>query len=123
VRAEARADRFEERDQLTRLEMLGAVERHVLEEMREAALVGVLLDRAGVDGQPHRHAVRGPRVLADEITDAVRQLAGFHGRVDRQRPRERELRGNRRLRGGHLRMGDDAERRQDNAKRDQQAMH
>ena len=39
VRAEARADRFEERDQLARLEMLGAVERHVLEEVREAALI------------------------------------------------------------------------------------
>ena len=64
MRAEARADRFEERHQLARLEVLGAVEGHVLEEVREAALIGILLDRAGVDGQPHRHALGGPRCSA-----------------------------------------------------------
>ena len=44
MRAEARADRLEERHQLAGLEVLGAVERHVLEEVREPALVVVFLD-------------------------------------------------------------------------------
>ena len=105
VRTEARADRFEERHQLARLEMLGAVERHVLEEVRQAALIGIFLHGAGVDRQPHRHAIGGPRILADEVAEAVRQPSGLHRRIDRQRSRQRELGGNRgwSLRRGHLR--------------------
>ncbi len=51
VGAEAGANRLEKRDQLTGLEVLRAVERHVLDEVREAALVGFLLKGAGVHGQ------------------------------------------------------------------------
>ena len=91
MRAEARADRLEERHQLARLEVLGAVERHVLEEVREPALIGLLLDGAGIDGQPHRHALGRARILPDEVAEAVRQLAGLHRRIDRQRPRQREF--------------------------------
>ena len=102
MRAEARADRLEERHQLARLEMLAAVEGHVLEKVREAALIGVLLDRAGVDGEAHRDAIGRTLVLADEIAEAVRQPPGLHRRIDRQRAIERELRRNRRLRRAWL---------------------
>ena len=66
VRAEARANGLEEPHQLARLEVLGAVERHVLEEVRQAALVGLFLQRADVHGQPHRDAIGRPAVLANE---------------------------------------------------------
>ena len=45
-----------------------AVERHVLDEVREPALIVLLLNRAGVDGQTHRDAIGRPRVVADEDT-------------------------------------------------------
>ena len=105
VRAEARADGLEKRHQLTRLEVLGAVERHVLEKVREPALVVVFLQRANVDRQSHRHALLRPLVLADEIADAIGQPSRLDGRVHGQRLGERQFRRNRRrLRGRcHLR--------------------
>jgi len=39
VRPEARADRLEVRHQLARLEVGAAVERHVLDQVREAELI------------------------------------------------------------------------------------
>ena len=56
-----------------------------------------------VDGETHRHAIGGPRILADEIAKPVRQPSGLHRRIDRQRAVERKLRRNRRLRRGRLR--------------------
>jgi hypothetical protein len=68
VRTEARADTLEEGDEFARLEVLRAVERHVLEEVRQAALVVLLVDRADIDRQPQRHATCRARVAADVIT-------------------------------------------------------
>ena len=73
VRPEPRADRFERRDQRSRLEMRAAVERHVLDEMREPLLVVGFLQRSGLDRQPQGHALLRPGVLAHEILEAVRQ--------------------------------------------------
>jgi hypothetical protein len=95
VRAEARADRFEERYQLARLEVLRAVEGHVLEKMREAALVRVFLNGARVDGQPHGDTFFRTVVVADEITQPVRQPPGAHRRVNRERAIEAKLGRNR----------------------------
>ena len=44
VRSEPRADRLEGRDQLTRLEMRAAVERHMLDEMGQPLLIVGLVD-------------------------------------------------------------------------------
>ena len=94
VRAEARADRLEERHQLAGLEVLGAVKSHVLEEVRKPSLIRLLLDRAGIHGQPHRDALGRARILPDEVAEPVRQPAGLHRRIDGQRSRQREFRRN-----------------------------
>ena len=57
VRAEPRADRLEIADQLARLEMRAAVERHVLEHVREPALIVGLVDRAGLHRQAQQRAI------------------------------------------------------------------
>ena len=62
VRPEPRADRFEIRDELPGLEVLAAVERHVLEEVREPLLVVGLVEGAGLHRQPEQHAAGGPRI-------------------------------------------------------------
>ena len=73
VRSETGANRLERRHQRARLEMRAAVERHVLDEVREPLLVVGLLDRAGLDHQPQRHPFLGPPVLPDEVLQPVRQ--------------------------------------------------
>ena len=85
VRAEARAGGLEERDQLAGLEVLRAVERHVLEQVREPALVVVFEHRAGLHGQPHQHPLFRARVLAHVVAQAVGQRADGHRRVGGQR--------------------------------------
>ena len=54
MRPEPGADRFEVRDELARLEMRAAVERHVLDEVREPLLIVGLVERAGLDREPQR---------------------------------------------------------------------
>ena len=44
MRSEPRPDRLEGRDELARLEMRAAVERHVLDEMGEPLLIVGLVD-------------------------------------------------------------------------------
>ena len=118
VRTKARADRLEERHQLTRFEVGAAVERHVLEEVREPALVVVFVDAAHVDREPHRHALGGPAVLPQEVAQAVGQPSHAHGRIDRQGGREGGRRGvagrpgGWRRGGSHLRPRRHRQRRQ-----------
>ncbi len=56
VGAERHAETSEGVDQVIRGELGGAVEQHVLEEVGDARLIGVLLTRSCVDRQPHLHA-------------------------------------------------------------------
>ena len=101
VRAEARAGGLEERDQLAGLEVLRAVERHVLEQVREPALVVVFEQRPGLHRQPHQHALFRAGVLAHVVAQAVGQRPDGHRRVGRQRAGEGDGRGGRRLRRQH----------------------
>ena len=48
MRAERHADRFEVGDELARFEVRRPVERHVLEHVREPALIVGFVDRAGL---------------------------------------------------------------------------
>jgi hypothetical protein len=57
---------------------------HVLDEVRQAALVLVFEGRPGVDGEPDVRALFRPRVAADVIGQAVLELAGANCRVDRK---------------------------------------
>ena len=66
MRPEPRAGRLEVRDQLAGLEVRAAVERHVLEHVREPLLVVGLVERSGLDRQPQQHALGRAPVLADE---------------------------------------------------------
>ena len=66
VRSEPGADRLERRDQLAGLEVRAAIERHVLDEVRETLLVVGLVNRPRLDGQPQRDPFGRLCVLADE---------------------------------------------------------
>ena len=85
VRPEARADGFQEAHELAGSEVLAPVEGHVLEEVGEAALVVLLEDGAGVDGQPQGHAMLGPAVAPDVVGHPVGQAAAAHRRVEGKR--------------------------------------
>jgi len=65
-------------------EMHAAVKRHVLEHVREPALIVFFIDRTGLHREPQHHAVLRLAVLANEIRQAVGQLAGPDCRVQRQ---------------------------------------
>ena len=73
IRAEAHADRLEVVHDRGLGEPLRAVEAHVLDEVREAALVVVLLDGARVDREPEVRALLGLGVLHHVVREAVRQ--------------------------------------------------
>ena len=77
-------------DQVLLGEVLAAVERHVLDEVGEAELVGVLDDRPDVDDQPELGALVGRAFCADVVAQAVRQVADRDARIDRDRRRERD---------------------------------
>ena len=85
VRPEPRARRLEIRDQLTALEVLAPVERHVLEHVRQAALVLGLVYRAGAHREPQQDAIGRTRVPADEVLQPVRQRPGADAGVHGQR--------------------------------------
>ena len=72
-----------------------AVERHVLDEVREAALVLFLEHRARVDDQPQLRARLRILVGADVVAEAVRQPSDRDLRIDRDDVLE--------LRGGDIR--------------------
>ena len=71
VRSKTRPDRLEVAHQLPRPEVRGPVERHVLEQVREAALIVGLVDRARLDGEPQHCAIFRKVVSADKELQAV----------------------------------------------------
>ncbi len=76
-------------DQFVLRELLGAVEQHVLEEVRTSHLRVVLERRSGVDDQPHVDTPAGVVVVADQVAQAVVQLADDDRRIgfgDRRQP-------------------------------------
>ena len=82
VRAEAHAERLHEVDDVEPREVERAVERHVLDEVRETALVLFLEHRARVDDQPQLRARLRDLVGADVVAQAVRQPADRDLRID-----------------------------------------
>ena len=66
-------------------ELGGAVEQHVLDEVRDAQLIVGLVDRADVDEQPHREVPAWAVVGSQVVGEAVVEGPDGHGRVDRQR--------------------------------------
>ncbi len=102
VGSQPRADRFEVRHQLTRLEVCAPVEGHVLDEMRETLLIVGLVDRPCTNRQAQRDAFGWTAVLTDEVFQAVRQRRGMDRGIERERVLwvERPRRGRRRLREG-----------------------
>ena len=68
-----------------------AVERHVLDEVREPALVVVLEHRAGVDHEPELGAALRLLVGADVVAQAVRQRADRDPRIDGNGSRQRNV--------------------------------
>ena len=83
MRPEPRAGRFEIRDELARLEVRAAVERHVLDEVRESLLIVGLEERPALTARRSDDALLRTRILADEELQAVRQRAGADGSVER----------------------------------------
>ena len=66
-------------------EMLRAVEAHVLEEVREAVLVGGFLDGADVGGEVEFRPALGQFVVTDVIRESIVKMAHAHGGVVRKR--------------------------------------
>jgi len=93
VGAQARPDRLEVREDLARLEVRTTVERHVLDQVGEAALIVGLHHRPCLDGKPHRDSLRRLVVLPDEVLETVRE----RGRSDCSVERHRRLQVDRRL--------------------------
>ena len=100
MRPEADPEPLQLRHQLGLGKGLGPVERHVLDEVRQPALVVVLLEAAGVDHKPELAASGRLLVLPDEVGQAVRQHPLLHLRVERQHCRR--VRRQRRLRDRRL---------------------
>jgi hypothetical protein len=123
MRAKPHADPLDEVHELLLLEAARPVERHVLDEVREPALVIPLEHRAGVHGQPQLGALLGARVLTDVVAHAVRQPADHELRVDRKSARGvGERRRNRggsapRLGGSEARSAEPARERRDSGER------
>ncbi len=111
VGAEPHPRRLQERDDLLLREVARAVERHVLDEVREAALVVVLEHRAGVDGEAELGAPGRLGVVADVVAQAVRQRADRDPRIDRHRDGQRRRLGRRRHRRRRLARGRSPRRR------------
>ena len=95
VGPEAHADGLEVAHELVLREARRAVERHVLEEVREPALVVVLEDRTGVHDEPELGALLGLGVPADVVAEPVRQRADDDVRIARKRRGARRVDGRR----------------------------
>ena len=83
VGAELDADGLAPAQQFVALEMLGAVEGHVLQEVGQSALVVVLLDGAHALGDVELGALFGPVVVADVVGQSVVKFADADIGVDR----------------------------------------
>ncbi len=62
-------------------EVFRAAKGHVLEQMRNALFVVVLIERAGVDPQPQRHLAGRRRVVLNLIAEAILQGADGDGGI------------------------------------------
>src|SRR5690606_18298312 len=71
--------------QLLLREVLRPVERHVLDEVGQTALVLVFENGAGVDDQPQLGALRGLAVHADVVAKAVGQCTRGDAGIQRKR--------------------------------------
>jgi hypothetical protein len=91
VRAEPHAERLHEARDLLLRKMLGAVERHVLDEMRQPALVFLFEHRPCLHYEPELGARLRKPVLANVIPQAVRQRANRDQRIDRNGLVERRV--------------------------------
>ena len=68
--------------------MARALEFHVLDEVRQPALIVVFEHRARLDDQPELRATRGLRVRPHVVAQPVRQRADDDLRIDRHRLRQ-----------------------------------
>ena len=83
VRAKSHTNRLEIFHDIIFREMCGAVKRHVLNEVRQAALILIFQHGTGIDHQPQFHAFFGLGVFADVVAQSVGQCAGLDRGIDR----------------------------------------
>ena len=86
VRAEGEAGALQELDQLARRQVLRALERHVLEEMGEPALLLGLHQRARLDHQAEADPIGGRATGSNGIAQPVGQPSPHHGGIVHQQP-------------------------------------
>ena len=91
MRAEPHAERLHEVRDLLLRKMQRAVERHVLDEMRQPPLVFVFEHRTCLHHEPKLGARLRQSVLANVVAQAVRQRANRDQRIDRNRLVERRV--------------------------------
>jgi hypothetical protein len=82
VRAEPHPERLDERGDVLPGKMLGTVEAHMFDEMRQPPLVIVFEHRAGVDHKAQFGATSRLRVRTNEVLQAVRKPADPDLRID-----------------------------------------
>ena len=82
ARPEPHPDRLQELHRFLLGKMRGAVEGHVLDEMRQPRLVAVFEDRSGIDDQPERGALFWFLVRADVVPQPVGELSRRDLRID-----------------------------------------
>jgi len=85
VRAEAHALALKRLHQFAGGEMPRAVERHVLDEVRVAALLVALLERAGIDEQAQADLSRGLGQRVDRVAHAILEAPLHDTRAQRQK--------------------------------------
>ena len=83
VRSEGQPLAFEQLDHLALGNARRAVEGHVFEIMRQAALVVVLGQRAGIDPHPHQRRALGRGVAADDVAHPVVEPPEHETGIDR----------------------------------------
>ena len=116
IGAELGTDRFQVFDDFVPGKAFGTVESHVLDVVREAALVLLLEDRAGAQGQPELGAVERFAVFLDVVGQAVAERAAVRVGVERKvalrglRPGQRCAGGERQDGGGQDRERTDSRR-------------
>ena len=83
IRAERQPVAFEQFDHLAFGHMGAAVERHVFDVMRKAALIVVFVQRARIDLHPHQRGAFGLGIAADYVMQAIGQHAEPVTGIDR----------------------------------------
>ena len=91
VLADAQAERRQEIVNAPSREMLRSLELHVLDKMRQSALVVVFQDRSGLHDQPELGLAGGLGVRPDVEAQAVRQPTDEHLWIDGHVGRERVI--------------------------------